>query len=64
MRETGVEYIRQYLNTLGIDKIESFINYPDESDEANPFDLINMNSAVETAHQILSNECNVFIQVD
>ena len=57
-------YIRQYLNTLGITKIESFINQPEEEDEENPFYLDNMQLAIETAHQNLSAGEKVFVMVD
>lgn len=57
-------YIRQYLNTLGITKIESFINQPEEDDEENPFYLDNMQLAIETAHQNLSAGEKVFVMVD
>lgn len=61
---SSVSYIQQYLNSLGIKKIESFINQPDESDEANPFKLDNMRTAIELAYNMLSKDCNVFVQVD
>ena len=63
-RNTNISYIRQYLNTLGIEKIESFINQPDEEDELDPFLLLNMRSATKVAYDMLSNGCNVFVQVD
>lgn len=59
-----ISYIRQYLNTLGITKIESFINQPEEDDEENPFYLDNMQLAIETAHQKLSAGEKVFVMVD
>ena len=60
----GTSYIRQYLNTLGIIKIESFINQPDEDDEENPFHLDNMQLAIETAHKELMAGEKVFVMVD
>ncbi len=63
-RNTNISYIRQYLNTLGIEKIESFINQPDEKDELDPFKLDNMRKAVEVTHRLLNKPCNIFIQVD
>lgn len=64
VRHSATSYIRQYLQTLGITKAESFINQPDESDELDPFRLDHMRAAVEMAHSMMSKGCNVFIQVD
>ena len=63
-RNTNISYIRQYLNTLGIEKIESFINQPEEIDEEDPLHFDNMKTAVGIAHTMLSNGAKVFIQVD
>lgn len=63
-RNTNISYIRQYLNTLGIEKIESFINQPEEVDEEDPLHFDNMKNAVGIAHTMLSNGAKVFIQVD
>lgn len=57
-------YIEQYLNTLGITKVSSFINMPAEEDEEDPMDLINMQAALELAYPMLQRGCNIFIQVD
>ena len=64
IRNTNTSYINQYLKTLGINKINSFINQPDETDEENPFNLIHMSEAIQTAHKILSQPSKIFIQVD
>lgn len=63
-RNTNISYIRQYLNTLGIEKIESFINQPEEVDEEDPLHFDNMKTAVGIAHTMLSNGAKVFVQVD
>ena len=63
-RNTNISYIRQYLNTLGIEKIESFINQPEEVDEEDPLHFDNMKTAVGVAHTMLSNGAKVFVQVD
>ena len=57
-------YIEQYLNTLGITKVSSFINMPAEEDEEDPMDLTNMQAALELTYPILQRGCNIFIQVD
>lgn len=64
MRGIGVEYIRQYLNALGINKIESFINCPEEIDEEDPLHLDNITAAAKITHELLSRGEKVFIQVD
>lgn len=63
-RNTNISYIRQYLNTLGIEKIESFINQPEEVDEEDPLHFDNMKTAVGVAHTMLSNGAKIFVQVD
>lgn len=64
IRNSNKDYIHQYLNALGIDKVESFIGQPDEADEEDPFDLSNMRDAVELAYKILHNPCKVYVQPD
>ena len=57
-------FLVQYLHSLGINKIESFINKPSEDDEDDPCNLENMDKAVKTAHQMFEQGCNVFVMVD
>lgn len=63
-RTSSVPYIQQYLQALGITKVSSFINQPDNDDELDPFRLDHMRKAVEVAHDMMSHPCKVFIQVD
>lgn len=64
VRGTYIPYIQQYLNFLGISKVSSFIDKPDETDEADPFLLTNMKDAVQLAYGMLNQPCNVFVVVD
>lgn len=64
LKNNETSFIIQYLNNLGITKVDSFLKQPEETDELNPFLLKNMKEGVEVAHALLSKGCKVFVQVD
>lgn len=63
-KESFNSYIRQYLALLGINKIESFIDKPEDSDEESAFNLINMDKAINTTFNKLKDGGKIFVQVD
>lgn len=63
-RNCGIPYIQQYLNNLGIEKTDSFINQPSNSDEADPFSLENMREAVKLAYAMCLNNSKIYVIVD
>ena len=63
-KEEFTSYIQQYLKTLGIDKVESFINKPLEEDEEDSFNLTNMRKAVDITYSQLKDGGKIFVQVD
>lgn len=57
-------FLVQYLRSLGITHVNSFIDKPSEEDEGDPFKLDNMERAAKTAHPMLSRGCKVFVMID
>ena len=57
-------YIKDYLNLIGIEKVESFINEPNEEDEIKPFRLKNMYKAIKMLKKHLDKNNEIFIQYD
>ena len=57
-------YIKDYLNLIGIEKVESFINEPNEKDEIKPFRLKNMYKAIKILKKHLDKNNEIFIVVD
>lgn len=64
--DRNVDYIEQYLVSLGIDRkdIISFIDSPREEDLDKPQSLSNMDEAVRTAWSQLTHGAKVFVVVD
>lgn len=62
----NASYICQYLISLGIkpENLSAFIDHPRETDEDNPSDLLNMETACRTAHNLLVKGAKVFVVVD
>lgn len=63
-KEEFTSYIQQYLKTLGINKVESFINKPLEEDEEDSFNLTNMRKAVDVTYSKLKDGGKIFVMVD
>ena len=63
-KEEFTSYIQQYLKTLGINKVESFINKPLEEDEEDSFNLTNMRKAVDVTYSQLKDGGKIFVMVD
>jgi single-stranded-DNA-specific exonuclease len=57
-------FIADYLQTLGIHKIESFLNQPDKYDEEPYKNLENINEIIDAIHSGLINNKKFFIQID
>ena len=56
--------IEDYLRSLGITKIESFLGIPPKEDELNPMLLDNMDKCITILHEGFENKKKFFIQVD
>lgn len=56
--------IRDYLKSLGIEKIDSFLSTPPKEDELNPFELVNIKRCIYAIHNGFINNKKFFIQVD
>lgn len=56
--------ITDYLFSLGIYKVDSFLHAPPEEDELSPTGLINCDRCVEELHKGFTNNKKFFIQVD
>ena len=56
--------IADYLRSLGITKVSSFLGTPDAADELNPFLLKNMDRIVNELHYGFTNNKKFFLQVD
>ena len=56
--------IKDYLMSLGIQKLESFLKAPTSEDELSPYDLDNMGTAINLLHEMFSSNEPIFLQVD
>lgn len=61
---TSTQPIKDYLYSLGIKKVESFLNQPSIEDELSPQLLTNINNCIEKLHEGFESNKKFFIIVD
>lgn len=64
LSEFSLDYIGEYLQNLGIQKIESFLGKPPVEDEESWENLDNIREACEILHEAFLTNKKVFLQVD
>ena len=55
--------IEDYLRSLGISEIDSFLDMPQEKDRLDPFLLDNMDKCINELHYAFENKMNIFLIV-
>lgn len=64
IKDTGDFYIENYLESLGVKKVESFIDEPDVNDEESPLLLDRIDELVDRLHYGFTNNKNFYLQPD
>lgn len=56
--------VQDYLNSLGVSKVSSFMGPPPMEDEESCNTITNINRGMEMLHKHLKNDSKIFLQVD